>query len=270
MAKKMYYTEAEATKILGVSAEQLAARVRDGKLRAYQSGGQKMYKADEVDSLGGAGEEEIELSPAGDEVDLSKAGASKPPGKEDTVITAAGISIFDDEELEIEPADPMAKTQITPSLEEQINTEGAGSGSGLLDLTRESDDTSLGAEVLDHIDVEGGLGSSIAAAEAAAAPEAPLPTTVVVMAESPAETMDASSGLFGGIIIASAVVAVAMVAVVVAAAQGLLPGYVEGMKENIAIVLVGTIFLLAVGAVAGWMIGKGAAARQAAMKTMAS
>ena len=45
----------------------------------------------------------------------------------------------------------MAKPQIAPALEEQIATEGVGSGSGLLDLTRESDDTSLGAEVLDNI-----------------------------------------------------------------------------------------------------------------------
>jgi hypothetical protein len=32
-----------------------------------------------------------------------------------------------------------------------VNLEGVGSGSGLLDLTRESDDTSLGAELLDEI-----------------------------------------------------------------------------------------------------------------------
>jgi PAS domain S-box-containing protein len=64
----------------------------------------------------------------------------KTPGKEDTVITAEGISIFDDEDLEIEAADPMAKTQIAPSLDDQVAIEGVGSGSGLLDLTRESDE----------------------------------------------------------------------------------------------------------------------------------
>jgi hypothetical protein len=270
MAKKMYYSEAEAAGKLGVTPEQLATQVREGKLRVFQSGGQKMYKADEVDALAGGGEEEIELAPAGDAVDLSKAAApsSKPPGKEDTVITAAGISIFDDEELEIEPADPMAKTQIAPSLEEQISTEGVGSGSGLLDLTRESDDTSLGAEVLDHIDVEGGMGSSIAAAAAEEAPEAARPATIVVAAEAAPETVDAASGLFGGLVVACAVVAVAMGTVVAAAAQGLMPSYVQAMKDSLSLVLIAVVFLLAVGAVAGWMVGKGAAARQTAMRKM--
>ena len=50
----------------------------------------------------------------------------------------------------IEHVDPSAQTAITGGIREQINLEGVGSGSGLLDLTRESDDTSLGA-VLDEI-----------------------------------------------------------------------------------------------------------------------
>ncbi|MBN2562389.1 MAG: hypothetical protein JXQ75_15805 [Phycisphaerae bacterium] len=58
-----------------------------------------------------------------------------------------GISVFDDEDLAIE-ADPMGETQIAASVEE---LDSVGSGSGLLDLTRESDDTSLGPELLDVI-----------------------------------------------------------------------------------------------------------------------
>ena len=116
---------------------------------------------DEVDLAPGAGEsglaERVELAPA--EYDTSDAvtlvDITDQPvasAKEDTVITAEGISIFDEEDLEIESADPLAKTQIAPSLEDQIAIDGVGSGSGLLDLTRESDDTSLGAEVLDRSD----------------------------------------------------------------------------------------------------------------------
>jgi hypothetical protein len=49
-------------------------------------------------------------------------------------------------------ADPMAQTAISGGgVTDQVNLEGVGSGSGLLDLTRESDDTSLGAELLDEI-----------------------------------------------------------------------------------------------------------------------
>src|SRR5207249_6351079 len=61
----------------------------------------------------------------------------------------SGITIFTPEEAE--HADPSAQTNISSGVPDQINLEGVGSGSGLLDLTRESDDTSLGAELLDEI-----------------------------------------------------------------------------------------------------------------------
>ena len=71
--------------------------------------------------------------------------------KDDTVITNIGISVFDDDDLEI-AADPMAKTLMTGG-DEHLGLDGSGGGSGLLDLTRESDDTSLGAELLEGIDM---------------------------------------------------------------------------------------------------------------------
>jgi len=61
----------------------------------------------------------------------------------------AGIDVFQADE--VDRADPSAQTAINPSIGDQLNLEGVGSGSGLLDLTRESDDTSLGAELLDEI-----------------------------------------------------------------------------------------------------------------------
>ncbi|MGA2497040.1 MAG: hypothetical protein ABSH20_04835 [Tepidisphaeraceae bacterium] len=57
--------------------------------------------------------------------------------------TRGGITIFDVDESN--RVDPSAQTAINTAQNEQLNLEGVGSGSGLLDLTRESDDTSLGA-----------------------------------------------------------------------------------------------------------------------------
>ncbi|MDW8262990.1 MAG: hypothetical protein RMJ35_10740, partial [Phycisphaerales bacterium] len=65
--------------------------------------------------------------------------------------SAAGrsaINVFSPDEA---TADPMAQTNIQSVIGDQVTMEGVGSGSGLLDLTRESDDTSLGAELLDEI-----------------------------------------------------------------------------------------------------------------------
>ena len=47
--------------------------------------------------------------------------------------------------------DDSAETRVAEALDEELSLESVGSGSGLLDLTRESDDTSLGAELLDEV-----------------------------------------------------------------------------------------------------------------------
>jgi len=269
MAGKMYYSEQEVAQKLGISAEEIANYVRDDKLRVFQDGGRKMYKASEVDALAAAqGSGEIDLTPAepstADVVTLGDIGEPIASGAEDTVITAEGISIFDEEDLEIEAADPMAKTQIAPSLEDQIAIEGVGSGSGLLDLTRESDDTSLGAEVLDHIDMEGAVGSGIAPETAAIQ----VPAVDATLLEPPTfvEVLDAASGAFNGILISCAAVMVMLGAVMLASYVGLLPEYLVVFKENIVPVLAGAVVAVIIGIVAGYLTGKSAAARQEMMR----
>ncbi len=268
---KMYYTEEEAAGRLGVGAEQLSTYVRDAKLRVFQDGPKRMFRVDEVDALAGEGEEgEVELAPVEeDAVSLAEAEITVEQPKEDTVITAEGISIFDDEDLEIEAADPMAKTQIAPSIEDQISLEGVGSGSGLLDLTRESDDTSLGAEVLDHIDLEGEAAAP-AAASSVASVAGVVPEGIEIVGGVPSfvEAIDASAGLFGGIIIGCAIVAALLGAVALSGFGPAPPGYVVALKGNLLLVLVMAVVVVIVGAVLGWVFGRASAARQAAMRKM--
>lgn len=187
---KQYYTSEEAQAKLGMAEEQLKELVRDGQLREFRDAGQIRYKADEVDgvaenlatlsgSLSGTSGELI-LEPADetsagltgsdmltlDEVEGTEGDATVVDDqKDDTVITSVGISVFDDEE--VQEADPAAKTVMSKEEsragESSLSVESLGSsgtGSGLLDLTKESDDTSLGAELLDEIyteDQEAGL-----------------------------------------------------------------------------------------------------------------
>jgi len=95
--------------------------------------------ANQVPDLGLSGSSIISLASDGEEA----APAAPPPPK----AGKAGISVFEDEEVEI-AADPMGETRISAGVDE---LEAVGSGSGLLDLTQVSDDTSLGAELLDVI-----------------------------------------------------------------------------------------------------------------------
>lgn len=101
----------------------------------------------------------------GDAVSIDEPDAGDPskPKKDDTVVSSVGVSVFDEEEISDD--DPMAKTVLTGTAG-GTGLEGVGSGSGLLDLTRESDDTSLGAELLDEIYPGGDEGATVEMGEA--------------------------------------------------------------------------------------------------------
>ncbi|MCJ7544789.1 MAG: helix-turn-helix domain-containing protein [Phycisphaerae bacterium] len=259
--KKMYYSDEEAAAKLGVDAAALESLVRDQKLRVFKDGPRNMFRADEVNELAAAGiaaEEEIELTPADTSGAssislLDSAETPAPPGKEDTVITAEGVSIFDEGE-EVETADPLAKTQVTMRMEDQVTADGSGSGSGLLDLTRESDDTSLG-EVLDKIEMDSGVAPIIEEAPAVAPAEAAAPAIV--------ELPDAMAGLFSGLVIGSAVAAMVLAAVSLAAMYRSLPAFLEFFAANKLLVLAVFAVILGVGAIAGQVVLKPAGGRGA-------
>jgi hypothetical protein len=195
---KMFYTAEEAAKKLGVTEEELKKLVRDGSLREFRDAGKFNYKVEDVDALapssggaggsaaGASGTGEVVLEPAEDsgiglvssgsdvlsldEVDAADTAAGTRPGekqKEGSVVPSVGVNVFDDEDLD-EIVDPLAQTAVTDVA--GMGLEGSGGGSGILDLTRESDDTSLGAELLEEIYTEdAGAGAGAGSGAAAAA-----------------------------------------------------------------------------------------------------
>lgn len=187
---KMFYSLEEAAEKLGVDEQQVKDMAAEGQIQQFRDRDKLMFKRDEVDKLaGGASEasseseaEAIDLddtdtdigvqslddtdmegssisladSSDTDAIDLAdetSEGMGDQPAKEDPR-EQTGISVFDTDE--VDSADPMAQTQVTESFtEDELSLEGIGSGSGLLDLTRESDDTSLGAELIDEVQFGG-------------------------------------------------------------------------------------------------------------------
>lgn len=241
---KMFYTMEEAKTALGRTEDEIKILARDGKLREFRDGPRLMFKADQVEALKGTlgpKDDSISLADSSGPIsladsksstgsgiamsdsagsraggssikddtglgDLGLAGGSRGPGGSRSG-SASGINIFNPDE--IDPADPSAATAITSN--DSGNLDGVGSGSGLLDLTRESDDTSLGA-VLDEIgpgkrDPQGtkagtavamaGLGGAVAAGSMSSSRSAPM------MVVKP----DATAPLFGGLAAGGAVVA---------------------------------------------------------------
>ncbi|MCP4377162.1 MAG: helix-turn-helix domain-containing protein [bacterium] len=264
MASKMYYTEQEAADLLGVSVDGLEQFVKDQRLQVFKDGDKNMYKGQEVEALAGDSGE-IELTPAEDVISLSDADdLGSTDAKEDTVITAEGISIFDEEDLEIETADPMAKTQMAPSLEDQIALDGVGSGSGLLDLTQESDDTSLGAELLDHIDIDetSGAGAVSFGEPEPASMVQPVATEMVVDSADVTEIPDSMSGLFTGVLVGCAAVAMLMGGAAIAGVTGVVPEYIETLSDKLTMVIGGAVAFAIVAGGLGLVLGKATAPRR--------
>ncbi|MCC6581428.1 MAG: helix-turn-helix domain-containing protein [Phycisphaeraceae bacterium] len=110
---------------------------------------------DDLGGSSGAAAATLGDSTGTDALSLTEEAAEARTPREDAR-QATGISVFDADE--VEEADPMAQTLVTRATteDEDLALESVGSGSGLLDLTRESDDTSLGAELLDEIYPSGG------------------------------------------------------------------------------------------------------------------
>ncbi len=295
---KPFYTIEEVCQKLGKSQEEIRALVREGRLREFRDAGKIFFKAEDVDKLGrGAGPSadsgEITLEPADERLpSLSEVASSggtsviglepleeEPPSprvptpaqkkKEGTAITSAGIGVFDEDDLEID-VDPMAKTQITAAAStDQLTLEGTGSGSGLLDLTREADDTSLGAELLDEIypgeeEVAVTPPKRRAVEEPAPAPE-PIEEAVAVGApvEAPAQVVpgyapvgDPTEGLFAGLMVGALIMLAVGGSVVAGVLQGFTPDYARFLSNNFLIFLGGSVLVTIVALLVGWLTGR--------------
>jgi len=172
----------------------------------------------------------------------TQAGIPSPGHAADTragtkVGSRVGVNVFGDmSDSNAHRADPMAQTSIGSGIQDQINLEGVGSGSGLLDLTRESDDTSLGAELLDEISpssgsVAGARRGTVAAVDSGLAMETPRATgRSAITAPVYVEAADAMAPAFGWLALFGVIVLVFGIFVVLNAAVGVRPDIVAGMS----------------------------------------
>lgn len=296
---KPFYTLEEVCEKLGKSADEVKAMVRDGILREFRDAGKVFFKSEDVNRAAAGDSGEIILEP-GDEDALpsmidSSGGTSviglapldedepaparpapKPAPtpaakkKEDTAVMGGGLGIFGDEaELD---ADPLEKTQITSGGTDQVSLEGTGTGSGLLDLTRESDDTSLG-EVLDEI-YPGEEEPAPAAPPKRAAPKAAAPVAAKkVEEEEPIDsgtliapvlvpTGDPQEGIMGGLLGAALTLLAVSAIVASGALQGNVPGFAETLSNQFLYLLIGSVLVLGLGVLVGWFVGKAAGGRR--------
>jgi hypothetical protein len=173
--------------------------------------------------------------------------------------SASGINVFNPDE--VEHADPGAQTSVNPAISDQVNLEGVGSGSGLLDLTRESDDTSLGAELLDEITPTKTRGSG-PAAETIAAPTIPtMPEQrgPVARAAGPilVEAPDPTAMGFGAMALGGAVLCLFALFILISGMVGATPEMLKNIaKMGILVVAGGGVAVAVIFFVIGLVAGK--------------
>lgn len=164
---KMFYTLEETAGKLGMSADEVKQLASSGQLQEFRDRDRLMFKVDQVDLLAGGDDGgEIPLADSGDlePIGLSSSGTGSVFAIEDPR-ESTGVSIFEPDGGE--EADPSAQTQVSPGLSAPSFVSDSGSsGSGLLDFTREPDDTSLGADLLEDVYSSSGSRASGAAESA--------------------------------------------------------------------------------------------------------
>lgn len=213
---KLFYSMEETTQKLGKSEQEVMELVDSNRLSKFVDGDKLIFKVDQVDMLADGDDDDLpglaDDSGLGagigleDDADDSAIGFADDEGTGDAK-EQTGISIFDADE--VEEADAAAQTQMAaaPNFGMDTAADPAASGSGLLDMTREADDTSLGADLLSDFDMDGGDGSTVGEGVGAgggalfeeAGTSASQPTAVVYAEEtlSPAFSMATMFACFG-------------------------------------------------------------------------
>ncbi|MGD1916048.1 MAG: hypothetical protein ACFCBV_07665 [Phycisphaerales bacterium] len=162
---KLFYSLEETCQKLGKSEQEVMDLVESNQLSKFVDGDKLIFKVDQVDLLADGDDDDAAIGFADDSgvglaADDSAIGFADDDAAGDPK-EQTGISIFEADD--IEEADAAAQTQITasPSFGMETSTDPAASGSGLLDMTREADDTSLGADLLSDFDMGYSVGSTI-------------------------------------------------------------------------------------------------------------
>ncbi|MGD9690063.1 MAG: helix-turn-helix domain-containing protein [Phycisphaerales bacterium] len=257
---KMFYTLEETAKRLGVSVDEVRTMVSSGRLQEYRDRNNLVFKREQVDILAGddADPAVIPLASDSGEITLapedSKGGSSMPGSTPGSTKERSGISIFEPEEGE--DIDPSAQTQVSPAAGGTIGDPG-GSGSGLLGLTQEADDTSLGGNLLGGAAPaaspgDTGAGGALFEPAGVASDVSSGGGGVLVMAE-PYD--GPGSGLVGGLAFAMVLIlATLLVAVLFAMSGG--GGLVTMLGEGLWMWVGIFAGLAVVGGVVGWLVSK--------------
>ena len=240
MSSKSFYPLDEAAKRLGKTASEINSMADKGLLQRVNHEGQTKFRVEQVEVLA-SDDDAIDLNDDMGPIGLADSGSAapisasptqrkggvKPPVDDDSVLglagtgSAAGAAGLGDSGERTGVSALSGRGKGGDNVE--IGLETVGSGSGLLDLTRDSDETALGAELMDQVysnDAGGSQAgqSGIFAAAAMETPEAAAPIATGMLV---AEAYDGAwSGAGLGMMIAAVAGLVVAALIIVTAGMG--------------------------------------------------
>ena len=145
---KIFLTIEEASERLGKSVEEVRQLITEGKLQEFKQDDQMMVKSEQVEIV--ATSSGLEDSVAGDAVSLEDS-FTESFELDDASSSGSAISLADSNEATGISAFDTALGQEAQGIDDdEMNLETFGSESQLLDLTRESDDSMAGAELMNQ------------------------------------------------------------------------------------------------------------------------
>ena len=192
---------------------------------------------------------------------------------EDTSVTTQGISLLGDTDSDYNLSeDTVGETKLGSSeasleeIEDDVNLDTFGSGSGLLDLSLQADDTSLGG-ILDEIytsegepEAEAGKpsdGESVSAEQIlseSGITDAQVAEGPAVMVHAMVEPeADKSSKVYGAMLVIPAIVLLYTTLVAIAGQAGVMVSIVKGVKDYILYALAGLLVVAIIMAIVGAM-----------------
>lgn len=260
---KLFYTLDEVAQKLEKTPDEVREMARRGEIQEFRDREKLMFKVDQIDLLVG-GEDESGDIPlledsrlGGSGLDLQDSGLALADSRE-----GSAISSFDTDHGE-SPAAARTQPAGATGIDDELSLDAVGSGSGLLDLTRESDDTSLGAELLEEVyssDENVEIPANASGLFDAAGVESPgnaLGGGTVVMAPMLVESYDGSwSGLGVGLLLGALVAMIAVSVVLFVGLQGSTAGLTTMFAGNLMVWGGGLLAATLIFGVAGFFIGK--------------
>jgi len=282
--------EVESTSELGLAPEETGAdETGTGKEELLFLADEGQPAADSTADATGAGTE--------DEISLAAESGVLAAGSDitdaDTALTAEGVNVLGESSTDFTATeDSMAETAVGPAgstgeasleeIEDDVSLDSFGSGSGLLDLSLQADDTSLGG-ILDEIytseggEAEGGAPDAEPAAvgdegasfdeitgeaeHAAAEEELPVPEPVAIMptaigAAYVEAAPDAQSNILGMLLFLPMLVLLYTAIVAVAGLRGVTPSILSSIQGMIWYLLIGAVVVSLIVVAASFVVGR--------------